>query len=96
MSSIEKNIESLDNIVNWSDKLVKIKEIKTSIEIQKKRLNNFIDMINFGDSSVIEIDDSLDNMIKQYEQTNDFETKINLFKKIQYIIKETEKELFDN
>ena len=39
---------------------------------------------------------SLDNLLKQFEETENIEEKVKLFNQIQYIIKENERELFED
>jgi hypothetical protein len=94
---LEKEIESLDDISDWGSKIKKMKELKEKIMIQRTKLNSFIDTINSGEvkKQKKKKDVSLDDLIKQFSETEDIEDKVKLFNQIQFIIKENESELFD-
>jgi uncharacterized protein YpuA (DUF1002 family) len=94
---IEKEIESIDNIKEWSLKVKKMKEIKDKITEEKNKINSFIDMINNNTyKSKNKKKSSLDDLIKEFSNTDDIEVKVKTFCLIQSKIKETESELFDN
>lgn len=95
--SLEKEIESLDNIPEWTTKIKKMKELKEKITIHRNKLNSFIDIINSGEvkKNKKKKDISLDDLLKEFSETDDIEEKVKLFNHIQYIIKETEIELFE-
>ena len=46
--SLEKEIDSIDDILDWSSKIKKIKELKEHITTYRNKLNSFIDIINSG------------------------------------------------
>jgi hypothetical protein len=94
--SLEKEIESLDNIPEWTAKIKKMKELKETITIYRNKLNLFIDIINSGEVKKYKKkkDIPLDDLLKEFSETNDIEEKVKLFNHIQYIIKETEYSLF--
>jgi hypothetical protein len=94
--SLEKEIESLDNIPEWTAKIKKMKELKETITIYRNKLNSFIDIINSGEVKKYKKkkDIPLDDLLKEFSETNDIEEKVKLFNHIQYIIKETEYSLF--
>ena len=94
---IEKEIESIDNIKEWSLKVKKMKEIKDKITEEKNKINSFIDMINnntYKSKNKKKI--SLDDLINEYSKADDIEIKVKTFCLIQAKIKETENELFNN
>lgn len=95
--SLEKEIESLDNIPEWTTKIKKMKELKEKITTHRNKLNSFIDIINSGEvkKNKKKKDISLDDLLKEFSETDDIEEKVKLFNHIQYIIKETENELFE-
>lgn len=96
--SLEKEIESLDNIPEWATKIKKMKELKETIITYRNKLNSFIDTINSGEvkKNKKKKNISLDELLKEFSETDDIEEKVKLFNHIQYIIKETEHELFQD
>jgi hypothetical protein len=100
INDIEKDCENLNNIENWSDRLIKIKEIKERINIETEKLNNFIESLNSSDIKKPKKSKefknlSLDELLDLYNKSENIEEKIKLFNYIQYFIKEIELELFD-
>lgn len=98
LDNIEKEINNLDDILDWSSKIKKMKELKEQIITQRNKLNYFIEIINSGDikKNKKKKDLSLDDLLKQFEETENIEEKVKLFNLIQYIIKENERELFED
>ena len=98
LDNIEKEINNLDNILDWSSKIKKMKEVKEQIITQRNKLNSLIEIINSGDikKNKKKKDLSLDDLLKQFEETENIEEKVKLFNQIQYIIKENERELFED
>lgn len=98
LDDIEKEINNLDDILDWSSKIKKMKELKEQIITHRNKLNSFIEIINSGDikKNKKKKDLSLDDLLKQFEETENIEEKVKLFNQIQYIIKENERELFEN
>lgn len=96
--SLEKEIESLDNIPEWATKIKKMKELKETITTYRNKLNSFIDTINSGEvkKNKKKKNISLDELLKDFSETDDIEEKVKLFNHIQYIIKETEYDLFQD
>lgn len=94
---LEKEIESLDDIKDWSNKIKKMKELKEKIMTQRNKLNSFIETINSGEIKKMKKkkDVSLDDLLKEFEKADDIEEKVKLFNQIQFIIKENESELFE-
>lgn len=94
---LEKEIESLDDIKEWAIKIKKMKELKEKITTQRNKLNSFIELINSGEvkKTKKKKDLSLDDLLKEFEKTEDIEEKVRLFNQIQLLIKENEMELFD-
>ena len=98
LDDIEKEINNLDDVLDWSSKIKKMKELKEQIITHRDKLNSFIEIINSGDvkKNKKKKDLSLDDLLKQFEETENIEEKVKLFNQIQYIIKENEKELFED
>lgn len=97
LDDIEKEINNLDDILDWSSKIKKMKELKEQIITHRNKLNSFIEIINSGDikKNKKKKDLSLDDLLKQFEETEHIEEKVKLFNQIQFIIKENERELFE-
>ena len=49
LDNIEKEINNLDDILDWSSKIKKMKELKEQIITHRNKLNSFIEIINSGD-----------------------------------------------
>jgi hypothetical protein len=102
MIALEKEIEGLDDIKEWTDKIIKMKELKEKITLQKSKINTLLETINSGevkkakktkkdkDSKV-----NLDDLLKEFETCENVDDKVKLFNQIQMLIKESELELFD-
>jgi hypothetical protein len=97
LDDIEKEINNLDDVLDWSSKIKKMKELKEQIITHRNKLNSFIEIINSGDikKNKKKKDLSLDDLLKQFEETEHIEEKVKLFNQIQFIIKENERELFE-
>ena len=66
MIALEKEIEGLDDIKEWSDKIIKMKELKEKITLQKSKINTLLETINSGE-------------VKKTKKTKkDKESKVNL------------------
>jgi hypothetical protein len=98
LDDLEKEINNLDDILDWSSKIKKMKELKEQIITHRDKLNSFIEIINSGDvkKNKKKKNLSLDDLLKQFEETENIEEKVKLFNQIQYIIKENERELFED
>lgn len=98
LDDIEKEINNLDDILDWSSKIKKMKELKEQIITHRDKLNSFIEIINSSHvkKNKKKKDLSLDDLLKQFEETENIEEKVKLFNQIQYIIKENERELFED
>ena len=102
MIALEKEIEGLDDIKEWSDKIIKMKELTEKITLQKSKINTLLETINSGevkkakktkkdkDSKV-----NLDDLLKEFETCENIDDKVKLFNQIQMLIKESELELFE-
>ena len=49
LDNIEKEINNLDDILDWSSKIKKMKELKEQIITHRDKLNSFIEIINSSD-----------------------------------------------
>jgi hypothetical protein len=97
ITDIEKEIDKLEKIPEWSEKIILMKNIKEKICEQKAKINQYIEMINSGvyKKSKKMKNMTLDSMIEQSYNTTDMETKVSLYNNIQANIIEITSELFD-
>ena len=102
MIALEKAIEELDDIKEWSDKIIRMKELKEKITLQKSKINILLETINSGEVKKAkktkkdkESKVNLDDLLKEFETCENIDDKVKLFNQIQMLIKESELELFD-
>ena len=102
MIALEKAIEELDDIKEWSDKIIRMKELKEKITLQKSKINILLETINSGEVKKAkktkkdkESKVNLDDLLKEFETCENVDDKVKLFNQIQMLIKESELELFD-
>ena len=97
INDIEKEIDKLEKIPKWSEKIILMKNIKEQICEQKTKINQYIEMINSGSykKSKKMKNMTLDSMLEQFNNTTDMETKVILYNTIQANIIEMTSELFD-
>jgi hypothetical protein len=98
-NTLEKEIDSIDNIKEWNLKIKKMKELKDKITMEKDKINSFIEMINSNESmktSKKKKDISLDQLVDDFSKCDNIESKVKTFCLIQSMIRETEHELFDH
>ena len=102
MIALEKAIEELDDIKEWSDKIIRMKELKEKTTLQKSKINILLETINSGEVKKAkktkkdkESKVNLDDLLKEFETCENVDDKVKLFNQIQMLIKESELELFD-
>jgi hypothetical protein len=97
IKNLEKEIDSLDGINEWSLKIKKMKELKEKIALGKNKITEFIETINSPELKKLKKfkNMSLDDLLKEFETTQDIENKVQLFIQIHTINSEYESELFD-
>lgn len=99
-NEIEELLNNIDKIENWSDKIIKIKEIKGLIDNKTQHLKNMFntllqDNINFdiGKEYVLNMD--IDNELVKFHQMETIDDKLKQYYIISTYIDELEKELFN-
>ena len=93
---LEREIDSIDNIKEWSQKISKMKELKDKIINQKLKMNTLLESLNSNEVKKPKKKNlNLDQLLIDYEESDNLEDKIKLFNNIQYLIKESELELFE-
>ncbi len=111
MSSIynllESEIQELESIENWNDKIVKMKEIKEKITVEQQKLNEMINMLLKNEPvSLIQTQSKpdqdtkkkkkqdLETLVQKFKEADTIEEKIKLYNLISYHINEVESQLF--
>jgi hypothetical protein len=97
IQDLEKEIDEIDNIKDWGEKITKSKEIKEKIINQKEKLNVLLTNLNVGEFKKIKKkkDASLNDLFIEFEECKNIEEKVKIFNHIQSMIKDYELELFD-
>jgi len=95
---LEKEIDGLDEIKEWSKKMQKMKELKERINSQKVKISSLMESVNSGEVKKMKKskkDISLDELLNEFEICENVDEKVKLFNQIQSLIKDNELELFD-
>lgn len=95
---LEKEIDELDQIKEWSKKMQKMKDLKEKINLQKVKINSLIESVNSGEVKKMKKSKkelSLDDLLNEFEICENVDEKVKLFNQIQSLIKDSELELFD-
>ena len=95
---LEKEIDELDQIKEWSKKMQKMKDLKEKINLQKDKINILMESVNSGEVKKIKRskkDLSLDDLLNEFEICENVDDKVKLFNQIQSLIKDSELELFE-
>jgi hypothetical protein len=104
MSDIIKNlnieVENIDSIENWNEKITKMKEIKEKISLEKQKISDLVNTIvknEYKDENKKKKNKiDLDSLLISFKNANTFEEKIKLYQLISSYINEVERELFSN
>ena len=95
---LEKEIDELDQIKEWSKKMQKMKDLKEKINLQKVKINSLIESVNSGEVKKMKKSKkelSLDDLLNEFEICENVDEKVKLFNQIQSLIKDSELELFE-
>lgn len=85
MEKLEKKIEELESIKDWSDMMERIKELKEELAIEKERLNSLMDhitTINFEEIKLKKKYNDMDVLVQRFNESETLEDKIKWY---QYI-----------
>jgi len=100
MSDLFKEVENLDSIDNWNEKIIKMKEIKEKISLEKQKLSELVNVISKNEfkeeSKKKKNKQDLDTLLLSFKNATILEEKIKLYQLISSHINEVEKELFSN
>jgi hypothetical protein len=96
---LEKEIEKLESIENFNDKIIKTKQIREKIVQQKKKLEDLTNKMVKNEIFAVKKPKklpTLDTMLKEFEHAKDLEEKMKYYGWIYSYITEIENELFTN
>lgn len=96
--SIEIELDNLEKIDNWNDKVQHMKELQEEINNEKDRLNNLMDMVindNFKDIKKKKTDLDLESLVELFNESEIIDDKVKIYQKIHKHISDIEKVLFD-
>jgi hypothetical protein len=96
IKKIQNNIESLKIINNLKDKINKMKEIKKEIDIEQEASDKLLKKLNDNKPKKIKKykTNKIDELETMFQNSNDFDEKINIFNHLCYKIDKIEEELF--
>jgi len=93
-------VDKLDSIENWNDKITKMKEIKEKILLEKQKISDLVNIIvknEFKDENKKKKNKTdLDSLLLSFKNATTLEDKIKLYQLISTHINEVEKELFSH
>lgn len=99
MTDLEKEIESLNEIDNWNDKVERIKEIKELIQNERLQLENTLEMIMKDEMPSIKKKKSklsIDELVDNFKVAETLDDKLKIYYLISHQINNIEKQLFSN
>ena len=98
VKELSVEVENLDSIENWNEKIIKMKEIKEKISLEKQKLSELVNVISKNefkdDNKKKKNKPDLDSLLLSFKNANTIEEKIKLYQLISSHINEVEKELF--
>ena len=100
VKELSVEVENLDSIENWNEKIIKMKEIKEKISLEKQKLSELVNVISKNefkdDNKKKKNKPDLDSLLLSFKNANTIEEKIKLYQLISSHINEVEKELFSH
>jgi len=100
IKNLNIEVENIDSIENWNEKITKMKEIKEKISLEKQKISDLVNTIvknEFKDENKKKKNKiDLDSLLISFKNANTFEEKIKLYQLINSYINEIERELFSN
>lgn len=98
---LENEVNELESIDNWNDKINKMKELKEKINEEQEKLNNLMssivknELVQDENKSSDTQDIDLDTLVQTFKNSENLDEKIKLYHLISANIKDTEKQLFE-
>jgi hypothetical protein len=98
LKDLSIEVDKLDSIENWNEKITKMKEIKEKILLEKQKISDLVNIIvknEFKDENKKKKNKTdLDSLLLSFKNATTLEDKIKLYQLISTHINEVEKELF--
>ena len=98
-AQLELEVNQLDSIENWTERVEKMKELREQIVQEQNQLAQLISQILKNDSSQVEVKkkkkQNLDDLVSNFKNANTVEEKIKLYHIINSHITDIEKQIFD-
>lgn len=100
--SLEKEVEHLETIENWNERVNKMKEIKEKIVIEQQKLNDLINMVLKNGSKEVDKKKKktekldLENLVNSFKQSENIDDKIKYYNLINSYVSDIEKQLFSS
>jgi hypothetical protein len=99
-NQIEQEVNELDLIENWNERVDKMKDLREKIIEEQDKLGKLINMVIKNEPIQIEIKkkkkQNLDNLVSNFKNATSLEEKIKLYYIINSYINEIETKLFDS
>jgi hypothetical protein len=103
--TLEQEVQNLDSIESWNEKISKMKEIKEKIVFEQQKLSELVNMViknEIKPENEIKKKKSkndkqdLDSLVSSFKEANNLEEKIKLYYLINSHINDVEKQLFSS
>ena len=96
---LEKEVNQLESIENWNDRVIKMKEIREQILEEQQKLGELVSMVLKNDlpnqtETKKKKKQNLDNLVVSFKDASTLEEKIKLFHTINSHINDIESQLF--
>lgn len=100
LKDLSIEVDKLDSIENWNEKITKMKEIKEKILLEKQKISDLVNIIvknEFKDENKKKKNKTdLNSLLLSFKNATTLEDKIKLYQLISTHINEVEKELFSH
>jgi len=103
--TLEQDVQNLESIESWNEKISKMKEIKEKILLEQQKLSELVNMVIKNESkpeNEVKKKKSkndkldLDSLVSSFKNATTLEEKIKLYHHINTHINDVEKQLFSN
>ena len=103
--TLEQDVQNLESIESWNEKISKMKEIKEKILLEQQKLSDLVNMVIKNESkpeNEVKKKKSkndkldLDSLVLSFKNATTLEEKIKLYHLINTHINDVEKQLFSN
>jgi hypothetical protein len=96
--TIESELEKLEEIDNWNDKVKCMQELQEQIKSEKDKLNDLMEMVindDFKDTKKKKNNLDLDSLIESFNESENINEKVKIYQDIHKQISDIEKQLFN-